>query len=483
MILWIMLEKVKKAIIDHGLIERGDTVLVAFSGGADSTALLTALFLIKDELGFSVAAAHFNHSIRLDADADEDFCREFCKERDIPFYSEKGDAPHYAEVFGLSLETAARKLRFDFLMRIMDKTGAASVATAHHADDDAESVLMHIIRGSGLAGLTGIKPKSTRKVDPKTQGEITLIRPLIDIKKAEILDFLNKNALEYREDSTNYEADAARNILRLKVLPLIRESVNPAFDDNLLRLKRIAAEDEEYLELTAKAALETARTEDGYIRAKLNELPRAILKRCLRLILSERASLVDIEEKHIESLIALIKMQSGASVDLPRVRARNVFEKLTIETGTRDEAAEGTVLAVIESPCGRIETAAGCFVLSVFDKSDMEKSDEKVYNYNVCAGGTIALMDFEALTFPLTVRTRLPGDRFRPVNSEWRMHLKDYFISKKTDRCIRSAIPLVISDGEIVFIPGFVIADGVKITEKTAKILKIEYIKKNDGGK
>ena len=156
-----MKEKLLRAIEENGLIEKGDTVLAAFSGGADSTALLFALSCIRENLGFELIAAHYNHGIRQEADADERFCRETAEMLGLRFFSEKGDVPVFAKENGLSLETAARLLRYRFLSDVAEKTGAASVAVAHHAEDSAESILLHLIRGSGLSGLTGIRYKNT----------------------------------------------------------------------------------------------------------------------------------------------------------------------------------------------------------------------------------------------------------------------------------------------------------------------------------
>lgn len=474
-----MLDRIERAILNNRLIEEGDTVLVAFSGGADSTALLSILNSFKQKLGFNLYAAHYNHSIRLDADEDEAFCRRFSESLGISFFSERGDAVAYASANGLSLETAARELRFDFLYRTSETLGASSVATAHHANDDAESVLMHMIRGSGLAGLTGIKYKSVRRLNAKNRDDksITLIRPLLEIKKEEILEYLDSIGQEFCEDSTNFELDAARNVMRLKIIPMIEE-LNPAAIDNILRLKSIAAEDEAYLENAAKEALIDARTQTGFNRVFLNSLPAPILKRCLRLIIDEKASLVDIESKHIESLVSLIKMRSGASVDIPRARARNAFDTLIVEPRSEIKETHVECSIPLEITGETISTSAGDFRLCVIEDPAMEKNEKKVYNYDVCALGNVAFMDLDRLTLPLNVRFRRPGDRFRPVNCAWRMRLKDYFISKKTDRCIRDTIPLVISGEEIVFIPGFVIADGVKLTDKTKRILKIEYLEK-----
>ncbi|MBQ2191727.1 MAG: tRNA lysidine(34) synthetase TilS, partial [Clostridia bacterium] len=160
-----MIERIRREIIEKGLIAPGEKVLAALSGGADSTALLLVLCALREELGFKLFAAHFNHGIRAAADEDEAFCRELCRMNGVLVFCEKQDVPQYAKENGLSLETAARLLRYEFLFRVKKSIGADMLATAHHADDSAESVLMHIIRGSGMSGLAGIREKAELSFD------------------------------------------------------------------------------------------------------------------------------------------------------------------------------------------------------------------------------------------------------------------------------------------------------------------------------
>lgn len=472
-----MIEKIKRELTEKGLIAPGEKVLAALSGGADSTALLLALCELQKELGFELFAAHFNHGIREAAVEDESFCRELCRMNGVPFFSEKKDVPDYAKENGLSLETAARLLRYEFLFGVKKEIGADVLATAHHADDSAESVLMHIIRGSGLSGLAGIRETAELSFDFGNGKEsCRVIRPLLRCKKAEIIEFLNERKQPYCTDETNFSADAARNYLRLDIIPKIEENVNGAFKDNLLRLSGIVREDDEYLLSLAEDALEEARLAGGFDREKLGALPAPILKRCLRLALDECATLVDVEAVHIERLIALLKMQSGAEADIPHAKARVSFSKLIIE-----KAGEKPGLSEEEAafPCeeGGYETPFGRFTVHILPFSAMEKNGNVEYNDFKPreADVNVAFMDAAKLKGAFTVRTRRPGDRFRPVNSAWRMKLKDFFISRKVDEKERDRLPLVLSGGEIVFIPGFLVSDEVKLTDKTEKVIKIEF--------
>ena len=289
-----MKEKLLRAIEENGLIEKGDTVLAAFSGGADSTALLFALSCIRENLGFELIAAHYNHGIRQEADADERFCRETAEMLGLRFFSEKGDVPVFAKENGLSLETAARLLRYRFLSDVAEKTGAASVAVAHHAEDSAESILLHLIRGSGLSGLTGIRYKNTldlsyaeKAIGKSIKKNLVLIRPLLGCTKEDILSFLEEHEMSYRTDETNYISDTARNRLRLQIIPEL-EKLNPAAALNIVRAGEILSEDEEFLLSGARKELENAREGEGFSAKKLASLPEPVKKRCLRLALSEK---------------------------------------------------------------------------------------------------------------------------------------------------------------------------------------------------
>ena len=483
-----MVDKVLKIIRENNLISEGETVLAALSGGADSTALLLMLNEIKDELGFKLAAAHFNHCIRKkSADNDEEFCKELCEKLSIPFFTGKQDVLSYVAKTGLSIETAARIIRYDFLYEVYMKIGAAAIATAHHADDNVESILMHMIRGSGLAGLCGIRPEGELELPSPRGGEtdrrFRIIRPMLGFKKNDIIAFLEEREQKWCVDETNLEAESARNILRLKVIPEIVNGINTNAVNNILRLSEIASEDDGFLNSLADEALNEARSDGGYLAEKLIPLPPPVKKRAIRLALTENGVLVDMEQAHIDALCALLLKQSGTGIDLPGSRARMVFGRLVIENKRSradaecengENAAENQVFS-IKSTDGVENTPFGEFKLCFIDRSAMEKSGKKEYNNSVYADRNTAYIDADKLNGELSVRTRRPGDRFHPVNSAWRMKLKDFFISRSVDPMLRNEIPLLLCGEEIVFIPGFLVSDGVKLTDKTERILRIEF--------
>ena len=492
-----IIEKTAQYIKKHSLIKSTDTVLAAFSGGADSTSLIYVLNELKKEHGFKLAAAHYNHCIRKsNSDRDEEFCRKICASLNIPFYSKMEDVLSYGARTGASIETAARILRYRFLYETAKKIGASSIATAHHAEDNAES--MKPISDREIIPLLSAGGERLDKLDDYSDStdpddKTFIIRPLLEFKKSELTEFLEEQGLQYCTDETNFVADTSRNALRLNIIPEITSSINRNAIKNILRLAEIATEDESYLSSLAKDALEGARNPSGYEAKKLNALPMPIRKRAVRLALLENNALIDAEQTHIDAICGLLKKQSGTGIDLPSARARMVFGDLVIEKtdggrkktevkgftaliGDYTSNEEGFPIGIAE---GVIKTPLGYFRLSMEQPPSAEEASREEmlqFNERILADTNIAFIDMDKLPGTLSVRTRREGDRFHPVNSKWRMKLKNFFISRRVDHEIRDSIPLVISGGEIVFIPGFVIADEVKLTHDTRRILRIEYI-------
>ena len=261
------IQKVKNYILSHKLIEEGDRVLCALSGGGDSVALIIILNELREELNFSLAAAHFNHGIRgEEADRDQEFSRILSESLNIPFFTATEDVPRIAKENGEGLEECARRRRYGFLFRVASEQGCNKTATAHHATDNTETVLFHLIRGSGINGLGGIAPKRSDGV----------IRPLLCITKAEVEEFLRVRSQKFVTDSTNADTDMTRNFIRLKMLPLIRE-INPSADKAFLRISASAGEDEEYFVSEAGKLPENASLDT------LRNVPVPILKRYIRL--------------------------------------------------------------------------------------------------------------------------------------------------------------------------------------------------------
>ncbi len=237
-------EKVLKTIYDYKLIENGDKIVVGVSGGPDSISLLNVLNEIRNDeniaLNFEIVVAHINHNIREEAKSDEEYVKKYCEDRGIEFHSLSADVIKTAESEKIGTEEAGRKIRYNFFEKVLEDVKGNKIATAHTANDNAETVLMNIMRGSGTAGLKGIRPIRDKK----------FIRPLIEMTRDEIENYCDENKLNPRIDKTNFENDYTRNKIRNLLIPFIKEKFNPNIINSINRLSDIANEENEYLEKT-----------------------------------------------------------------------------------------------------------------------------------------------------------------------------------------------------------------------------------------
>ena len=439
-------------ILENGLIEENGSVLVGLSGGADSVALLKLLTSLSQRHGWRVGAAHFNHGIRgAEADEDEDFCREYCERLGVPFFSERADVPAYASENGLSLETAGRLLRYDFLERIRRENGFDRVAVAHHMDDNAESVLLHILRGSGLAGLTGIKP---------VRGLI--IRPLLCLRRSEIEDYLAGLGIPFRTDRTNLVPEGSRNRVRLELLPYVQEHINKGAVESLCSMAELLSRDEEYLIDEAKKAYASMKKDGGLKRFEAAKLAYPIKVRVIRLALQDADALVDIERVHIEAIIDLLTAKTGARLCLPHIEAWTSYELLKF--GKPLKAGD------FELPLtdGEYETPLGTLkVKTVKGQNGFVKSP------NICF---IDRDKAEALGAPLVIRSRRGGDRIRPVGAAGHKKLKDLFIDRKVERETRAILPLIAAGSEVLYAAGLASSETVKVDGGTREMIRAEFI-------
>ncbi|MBQ3552457.1 MAG: tRNA lysidine(34) synthetase TilS [Clostridia bacterium] len=441
--------RILSAIDEAGLYHT--SMLVALSGGADSVALLTALCRIKDERGLDISAAHFNHMIRGEmADADERFCERLCKKLNVRLFIGRGDVPAHAQKNRLSLETSARMLRYEFLNDILKENGISYLTTAHHAGDQAESVLLHLIRGSGLKGLCGM---------PLLFGNI--FRPLLSLKKCELLAYLSRNSQDFCSDETNFSADGTRNKLRLELIPYVENNINPNFISGLVSTAKLLSDDEAYLDTLAKSALDDARRADGYSINSLLKLDTVILSRVLRLALCEHGVSFDIERRHIEALIELLKKGTGKSIDIPHISAYISYDTLRFRRYALTDDAFCIPLKpgeVAIFPGGRAEA---CF-----------ESDRSLLEFDPF----VACMDISKCEKGFVLRTRKEGDRFFPLGSFGSKKLKDFFIDRKIPRPLRN-MPLIaeVDSNTILYVYGQGIAQSVRVKENTERFLKVKF--------
>jgi len=295
----------------YDMLPRGAKVLAAVSGGKDSVYLLEKLLELAPVLELEVCAAHFDHCLRgAESDRDREFVSGLCEARGVPCYIGRGDVAAYAERNGLGIEEAARVLRYEFLEKTADEIGALRIATAHTADDNLETMMMNLLRGSGLKGLCGIPPVRGR-----------IVRPLLETTAAEILEYLHGHGIEFVEDSTNFEDGCTRNRVRHKLIPLLRE-LEPSADQAALRCASLLRQDEEFLEKLASDFL--AEQKDGISVKALSALPGPVASRALRLAVGRDLSL-----SHTQALLKLANSPDPhGEADIPGLKVRREYDRL-----------------------------------------------------------------------------------------------------------------------------------------------------------
>lgn len=424
-----------------------DTVLVGLSGGADSVALLLTMLdaAHAGALG-GVTAAHLHHGIRgEEADRDASFSAMLAKRLGVRIILGRADVPALAEKTGRSIETAARDARYAFLRRAAREAGASCIAVAHHMDDQAETVLMRLLRGSGLTGLCGMWMRS---------GD--LIRPLLNVRRSEIEAFLWERGQAYCTDSTNADTEMFRNRVRQELLPLLTE-LNPQAVPGIASTAALLQQDETYLDSEAAQALEQAAVSGGWKREKLLALAEPVRARALKRILFA-AQRGDVERSDVRRVSELLGKPSGTRIEIKRgghawVTADALF------VGRYPESP------AFETPFCR--TGATPTPLGTFYASEADGRPASI-------GKNEAYLDAACVPESALIRARRNGDRFTPLGAPGEKSLSDFFTDRKALPEERR-VPILCDGKNVLFVPGFTIAESVRVTPKTEHILHIVF--------
>jgi len=429
------LAPIRALSMEYGMLPRGSTILCALSGGRDSMALLHALATLREPLGFSLCAAHFNHKLRgEESERDAAFVAAYCHEKDIPLHSGVGDVRAEAERQGRGIEETARSLRYAFLEEAAERQGATRIATAHHADDNLETLLLHLVRGTGLRGLCGIPP---------VRG--TLVRPLLTTPRASIEDYVRENEIPFVEDSSNADKRFARNRLRHEVLPILRD-LNPSVSQSSAAAIRTLREDEAFLEAQAAALFRRARrAEDGMVieASVLSGAPRALGARIVRRMLEEIEAPIP-GYVHLNGILIIAAgADPAAAMHLPGgVLVQRVYADLLIAWDYLNEPLP-PLEAVEVNRDG--ETTLGDWCLrcrEVICPIEPQSTAEHLY------------LAAETLEGALQLRARQTGDELALCGRR-RKSLKKLMIEEKIPRRDRERIP-VLADGKgVLFVTGF----------------------------
>ncbi|MBR5453888.1 MAG: tRNA lysidine(34) synthetase TilS [Clostridia bacterium] len=438
--------RVREAIFRYRMLDGKNGILCGFSGGADSSVMLSLLCEIKDELGFSLRAVHVNHGIRgEEADRDEEFCRGFCLERGIEFTSRRVSAPLYAEEHSVGLEEAARELRYGIFEEL--KRNGEVIATAHNSTDNAETVLFNLIKGSGNRGLGGIPP---------VRGDI--IRPIILLDRDEIREYAAECGVPFVLDSTNSDTAYTRNFIRHKMIPLAKE-INPSLERTLLESSDRQRESDSFLwDASSRAAERLCRGEMSAV--EFASLPSPVSYRVL-FTAFDRISDGRLEAVHHRAVRELAeKAVPHSSVSLPG-GVRGVIENgMLIVTDQEKERSSFTG----ESPIteGKNSFPALGFDLFLFKGEKPGEINENVYKLSIQEK-----IIFDKIKDNLYLRTRRPGDSYRARGIT--KSLKKMMSERGTELSLRDQLP-VICDGEgIIWVPGFPVCDRVYPKENEKK--------------
>lgn len=454
-----MLEKVRSWIESNKLLVKGDTVVAACSGGPDSLALVHILKALCLEYDIELVVAHVDHMIRGQESADDAiFVHDFCRKYELRCYQTAINVPEFAATGGRSLEEVARELRYAYLRQIAANMGGAKIATGHHRDDQAETVLLNLLRGAGSSGLRGMKAENGG-----------IIRPLLAISRGEIEEYCRQNGFTPRIDSTNLQEEYLRNRVRRKLLPLLEQEYNPGIKDALYRTATVIGDENDYIGTVARRLWPKIVSEqDGmfFIHSdKLLEQHCALQREILRLTLEKKqGNLKGISFYHVERLIMLAKNAAvGSITELPGgLMVKKDYNGLKV--GWQPVEAKITV------PVLKIVVPGTTYIEQAQLKITAELLDSRP---NVKGSPAVAVFDWQALAPPLYVRTRLPGDRFQPLGLSGSKKLKDFFIDAKIPQEERNSIVLVCDSEGIIYVSGHRQSERGRVTRGTRQFLQL----------
>ncbi len=406
------------------MLPEGGLVLAAVSGGADSVCLLHALDMLKDELGFKLAALHFNHCLRgAESDGDETFVAEICEKLGVELHLGRGDVKKEAERAGEGIEETARKLRYKFFFEEAKELGASCIATAHTADDNAETVVMNLTRGGAARGLSGIPPVRDN-----------LIRPLLGATRAEVESFIFENKLTYREDSSNSCDVYTRNFVRHRVIPLLKQ-INPSFSASVLQTSELLREDDAYLCAQAEKFVGENMSGKRLPAAMLASLAKPVARRAVRAVCGR-----DLTAGHVAAVLMLAEsVEPSAEIHLPSLTVRREYGDLVF-----GEADKSTIVPV-ELTDGVSDDIPGTELRVSCEKSTFQPEIHKSLN--------TFIFKCESICGKLLVRSKISGDR-AALGGMRTKTLKKLFIEKKIPAHRRACVPVIADQKGVLAVFG-----------------------------
>lgn len=437
-------KKIRDFIVKYKMLERGDGVVIGLSGGPDSVCLFFVLLELKEEYDLTLKALHVNHCIRgIEADKDQEFVRNLCLTHGVDLEEHVVDIPALVEKTGRSTEEEARIARYELFEKaaenLANETGKpAKIAIAHNADDNAETVLFHMARGTGLDGMCGIAPVRDN-----------IIRPLLEVPKSEILQVLKDNNIDYCIDATNNQVDYDRNRIRHNIMPEFAQ-INDRALEHISEMTQRLTEVADYINLEARGLLQIVKEENGHLRKRaIATAPSVIASQAIKLYLSSFMPYQkDVSAVHVDKILELLNEDGERQVQLP-------YKKTLIISYEE--------MYVLEEDETKVEP--------VFNYREFDY--EQGMNYPT--DRYTKWFDCDKISGNVVIRNRAEGD-YLTIDSEGNHKLlQDYFIDEKIPRHLRDEVPLVCDDSHVMWVVGYRISEHYKISKNTTRVLEISY--------
>jgi tRNA(Ile)-lysidine synthase len=463
-----LLERTNAFIQEHHIDASKKTLLVAVSGGPDSICLLHILNKLKPEFGLKLHVVHLDHKLRgKSSTADAQYVLDFCHELGIPVTIEQRDVRSYQKEHKISLEEAARDVRYSFFAEVAESLGAKWIAVGHTRDDHIETILLNLLRGTGTRGLRGLQPVRKWRSE---NNQLTIIRPLLEVSREETADYCRRHQLQPRIDTTNNSLKLTRNRVRLKLLPLLK-TYNPDVIEALLRTARIAGDDITFLENTARRYAQKLADKHEHIvyveKRQLLKLPVSLQRLVFRQLIEDIiGTLKDIESRHIEEMIEFLNKPAGKKISLPYgLYFASGYDRFVLGSDIEGSSpfsefmGEHTFKIPGSLNIGRWKINTNLVELP------SNISDDKYTAY----------LDADLIKGELWVRTRRSGDRFQPLGMKEEKKVGQFMIDARIPQGWRDRIPIVCTPDNVIWIVGYRIDDRYKITEVTKSVLRIRF--------
>ena len=432
----------------------GQRAAVALSGGRDSVCLLHMVRGLAHQLSIELMAVHVHHGLRAEADEDEAFCRRLCQKWGIELVVERVNVPQRVQETGETVEEAARMLRYQVFEELVKSGQTDRILLAHHQQDQAETVLLHLLRGSGLTGLCGMKAQ-----------RLPYVRPMLEVSKARIDGYIQEYHLPFVEDASNQDTAYRRNHIRHRLLPLLEQEYNPEIVTALSRMAELLQEEEAFLEEQVPQVPKEGQLSVSW----LLQYPVNLQRRILRKWLKQNGLKTDVQQVHLQQLMELAQGATGRRISLPKgLTVQKSYDILVIRRSG------------LESDMKQLLQEHGSAMPQEFPSFEMERmSAAAVCSQWGCPEQIPALpeekwLSADGLLDMPVWRTRKPGDYI--TLGSGRKKLKEFMIDEKIPREVRETVPLLADGSHVLWVYGYRISETVKITENTQQVLHVRRI-------